>query len=195
MTKGGPLAKAGSKILDSEGYGLIFRQTAQDTSGKLLEMDAFYRPHGKLPPPHFHPAQAEHFEVLSGTFRVHLADAVVDYKPGDSFQVPVGVTHAMHNISGEKGHLRWQTRPALNSEGFFQTVWSMEQAQPDGKRGFGQLLRLGVIFDEYHHEVRLANPVQRMLLKVLAVIARVRGIQARSLLPDETSSSMTDSAA
>jgi quercetin dioxygenase-like cupin family protein len=97
------LAKAGSKILDSEGYGLIFRQTAQDTNGKLLEMDAFYRPHGNLPPPHLHPAQEEHFEILSGTFRVHLANAVVDYKPGGSFHVPIGVTHAMHNISDKKG--------------------------------------------------------------------------------------------
>jgi quercetin dioxygenase-like cupin family protein len=182
------LAKAGSKILDSEGYGLIFRQTAQDTNGKLLEMDAFYRPHGNLPPPHLHPAQEEHFEILSGTFRVHLANAVVDYKPGGSFHVPIGVTHAMHNISDKKGHLRWQTRPAFNSEDFFHTVWSMEQAQPDGKRGFGQLLRLGVIFDEYHQEVRLANPVQRMVLKVLAVLARMRGIHARSPLPDETNS-------
>jgi mannose-6-phosphate isomerase-like protein (cupin superfamily) len=181
-SKGGRMAKAGSKVLDSEGYGLIFRQTSRDTNGELLEMDAFYRPQGKLPPPHHHPAQEEHFEVLDGVFRVHLGDEIRDVHPGDTFIVPMGVTHAMHNIAAEKGHLRWQTRPALNSEGFFEAVWTMETADHPAKRGIGQLLRLAVIFEEYDNEVRLSNKVQRTVLKILAVFAKMVGINARSLL-------------
>jgi quercetin dioxygenase-like cupin family protein len=179
------MARKGSRILDPEGFGLIFRQTAKETKGALLEMDAFYRPRGELPPAHFHPAQAEHFQVLRGTFHVQLENEDLEYHPGDTFSIPAGAAHAMHNTSDEKGHLLWQTRPALKSEGFFESVWSLEQKSPAGRRGFGQLLRLAVIFEEYDQEVRLANKVQRTALKILAIVAKLGGIKAKSLLPDE----------
>jgi quercetin dioxygenase-like cupin family protein len=175
------MAKTGRKIIDAEGFGLIFRKTAADTGGELLEMEAFYRPQSEMPPPHYHPAQEEEFEVYSGVFQVRLGDEERAYRTGERFTIPAGQAHAMCNISAEKGHLLWQTRPAYNSEGFFETLWSMER-----KRGLGQLLRLAVVFKTYEKEVRLSSPVQRVLLKVLAVFARLSGITAGSLLPRET---------
>jgi quercetin dioxygenase-like cupin family protein len=170
-SKRGNMVKAGTKILNAEGYGLIFRKTAQDTNGELLEMDAFYRPRGTKPPLHFHPSQEEYFQVLSGIFQVQLADQSQVYKAGESFQVPIGVPHAMYNISDEKGHLVWQTRPALNSEGFFEAVWGMEQ-QESSQNGIRRLLRLAAIFQTYRREVRLVKPGQRFVLWLLAPLGR-----------------------
>jgi quercetin dioxygenase-like cupin family protein len=169
------LVQARKEILDSEGYGLIFLKKAIDTDGQLLEMEAFYRPQGKMPPPHYHPYQEEHFKVVCGEFRVLIGNEILTYKAGDSFTIPVGVSHGMHNISNEKGQLHWRTCPALNSEGFFETVWKMEQDQPNGRRGLGYILRLAAAFQQYRQEVRLTSNVQRVLLKVLAPIGRFLG--------------------
>jgi quercetin dioxygenase-like cupin family protein len=166
------MVKAGNQIMDAEGYGLIFRKTAQDTNGDLLEMDAFYRPHGEKPPLHFHPSQAEQFQVLAGSFQVQLGDQSRVYQAGESFQVPAGVPHAMHNIADEKGHLLWQTRPALKSEEFFEKMWGMELAE-GSKKGLGRILRLAVIFQTYRREVRLVNTGQRVALWLLAPLGRM----------------------
>jgi quercetin dioxygenase-like cupin family protein len=172
------LAKAGDEILDAAGYGLIFRKTARDTQGELLEMEAFYRPHGQMPPPHYHPNQDEYFQVLAGEFQVILESDTLTFSSGEAFKIPAGASHAMHNMSAEKGHLLWQTRPALDSEGFFETVWKMDRDNPTGKRGLGQILQLALVFHKHSREVRLSNNVQRFLLGVLAPLARLLGYKA-----------------
>jgi mannose-6-phosphate isomerase-like protein (cupin superfamily) len=168
---------AGTQILDEEGFGLIFLKTAADTNGALLEMEAAYRPSSVKPPLHFHPAQEETFEVLQGSFAVTAGEQQYTFHAGDRFTIPYGTPHAMHNISNGRGRLLWQTRPALNSEGFFSAMWGME-AQPAGEnRGVRRILRLAVIFQEYHQEVRLSSPLQRTLLGLLAPLGRLAGIR------------------
>jgi quercetin dioxygenase-like cupin family protein len=162
----------GHEVLDADGYGLIFRHTAGTTNGQLMEMDAFYKPHSQPPPSHYHPRQTEHFQVMSGRFRVVIDGQATSYGAGDSFEVPAGVIHAMHNESGEKGHLIWQTRPALRSEEFFAALWTLELLSPAGGRGLKQLLRLAVLFDEYRAEVRLSGG-PAAILRLLAPIGRL----------------------
>jgi len=54
------------------GQDIIFIQTAKDTNGKLLEMEASWRP-GSVPPPmHYHPYQLEEFMVLEGELSVKM---------------------------------------------------------------------------------------------------------------------------
>jgi quercetin dioxygenase-like cupin family protein len=172
------LAKAGDEILDEHGYGLIFRKTAGETNGELLEMDAFYRPATEAPPLHYHPRQAEHFEVLSGEFRVIRRNEAFTYRAGEAFDIPAAVPHAMYNVAAEKGHLRWQTRPALNSEAFFEVTWSMQRDEQSQARGLKEILHLAVIFDEYAEEVRLSSTIQRLVLKLLAPLGRLLGYRA-----------------
>ncbi|MFO7623533.1 MAG: cupin domain-containing protein [Anaerolineales bacterium] len=173
------MAKAEDEILDAEGYGLIFRKTAQDTQGELLEMEAFYRPKGELPPQHYHPHQEEYFQVLAGTFLVVIGTDKLTFSTGEDFKIPAGTSHAMQNVSAEKGQLLWQTRPALQSEGFFETVWKMDRDSPSDKRTLGQILQLALIFQEYSREVHLSNPSQRIILKLLAPVARILGYKAQ----------------
>jgi quercetin dioxygenase-like cupin family protein len=172
------LAKAGDDIRDEQGYGLIFRQTARETNGELLEMEAFYRPASAAPPLHYHPRQAEHFEVLGGAFQVTRGGETVVYKAGDTFDVPAGIPHAMHNVSCETGHLLWQTRPALNSEGFYEKTWTMDRDNQGQGRGLAEILQLAVIFRAYRDEVRLTSPVQRTVLTLLAPVGRLLGYRA-----------------
>jgi quercetin dioxygenase-like cupin family protein len=172
------VAKAGDTILDDEGYGLIFRQTARETNGELLEMEAFYRPSSELPPLHFHPRQVEHFEVRGGEFHVTRDGETRTFRAGDSFDIPAGAPHAMYNAAAEKGQLLWQTRPALNSEGFFEKSWTMQRDNPSQGRGLKDLLQLAVIFQAYAQEVRLSSASQRLVLQILAPVGRLLGYRA-----------------
>ena len=49
------------------GQRLVFRRTAQETHGALVEVEAFYQPTSVASPAHLHPHQEEYFEVLSGS--------------------------------------------------------------------------------------------------------------------------------
>ncbi|HEV2741880.1 MAG TPA: hypothetical protein VGV91_01855, partial [Rubrobacter sp.] len=49
------------------GQHLIVRNTARNTGGELLEVEAVYtKPTPSRPPVHHHPRQEERFEVLDG---------------------------------------------------------------------------------------------------------------------------------
>jgi hypothetical protein len=79
----------------------------------LLEMEARFTGGGPLPPPHLHPRQEEHFEILDGAVRVVINGVQKRYAAGESFDVPAGTVHQM----GGDGPARliWQVRPALKA--------------------------------------------------------------------------------
>jgi quercetin dioxygenase-like cupin family protein len=46
--------------------------TIRSSSPELLEVEGEWGREGKPPPPHYHPSQDEHFEVLEGTLTADL---------------------------------------------------------------------------------------------------------------------------
>ena len=61
------MAKAGDELLNSvTGLRTVFRKTAEETSGELLQVDWIGEPGWTTGPDHVHPRQEERFEVLSG---------------------------------------------------------------------------------------------------------------------------------
>lgn len=54
------------------GQRLVFRRTAQETNGALVEVEAFYQPTSVTPVAHFHPHQEEYFEVFSGSMTIRV---------------------------------------------------------------------------------------------------------------------------
>lgn len=179
------MASAGDRITASEYEEIFFISTAADTDGNLLEVEVTYEPISDRPPPHYHPSQTEQFEVIAGLFSAEIGGKTTVYHRGDTFQVPAGTIHWMHNVSDEQGKLRWQIRPAMRTEDFFQSSWTLER----DLRAAGSspnLLHFALLLSEFHDEYRLAKPpylVQRILVAVLAPIARLLGYpQASELL-------------
>ena len=76
----------------TEALRTVFRKTAQDTSGELLQVDWSGSPGWSTGPDHVHPRQEERFEVLSGKLglrvggveRVHSADGDVTQRSAAS---------------------------------------------------------------------------------------------------------------
>ncbi len=158
---------------------LRFVKTAADTNGELLEMEATHKPNGTLNPniQHFHPSQDEHFEVLSGSVSAIIAGVTQSYGVGESFDVPRKTVHIMANIADEPAVVRWQVRPAMNTEGFLATVWSAEYEKQQN------VFRLAVLLRAYKHVFRLARPaypMQVVVFGLMALVGRLRGYRAET---------------
>jgi mannose-6-phosphate isomerase-like protein (cupin superfamily) len=112
------LAQEGQEIEGPNGFRLRFVLMTED----LLEMDAHYAGRGDLPPAHFHPSQAEHFEVLDGAVRTVIADEPKRYAAGESFDVAARVVHQM--AGDGPARVKWQIRPALRTAEFLEAAYS-----------------------------------------------------------------------
>lgn len=172
----------GKEFVSPDGERLIFRKTAAETNGELLEMEAIYNPKSPPPPLHYHPYQEEQFQVLGGAFRVKVGEVERTFQTGEAFTVPAGMPHWMHNVSDEEGRLLWQIRPAMKSQDFFATMWGLAAAGKTNADRVPNLLQLAVILRAHRDEFRASNPpyfVQRLLFGLLAPIGRLLGYQAR----------------
>ena len=164
------------------GQHLIIRNIAQDTGGELLEVESVYtKPTPSRPPVHYHPRQEERFEVLSGRLNVVVNGRGRTLEEGEVLTVAPGVPHQMWAAQAG-ARVNWQTRPALKTEAFFETVWGLAKDGKVNDKGVPNLLRVALIAREYEDEFRLASPpwtVQRLLFGSLAPIGRLLGYQAR----------------
>ena len=85
-------------------------------------MEQAYEAGDTGPPPHFHPSQDEHFEVLEGAVLTVVAGEERRYEAGESFDVPVTTPHQM--TGDGPARVRWQVRPALRTAEFFERLYS-----------------------------------------------------------------------
>jgi mannose-6-phosphate isomerase-like protein (cupin superfamily) len=172
------------EVLESpiNGQRAIFRQTADDTGGRLLRLDFFVAPGGFLGNEHLHPKQEERIEVLSGTLRCRVGGSERDVEQGEAVTVPAGTAHTLWNEGEEEAHALVEYRPALRMESLFETLFGLGR---DGKTDEGRspgLLQGAVMLAEFEEEYRLARPplpVQKALLAVLAPMGRLLGYRAR----------------
>ncbi len=168
------------------GQHLIIRITAQDTGGELLEVESVYtKPTPSRPPVHYHPLQEERFEVLSGGLNVRVDGRERKLEEGEVLIVPPGVPHQMW--AAEAGaRVNWQTRPALKTEAFFETIWGLAKDGKVSDKGVPNPLRAALIAREYEDVFRLASPpwaIQRLLFGSLALVGRLLGYQAEYPYP------------
>jgi quercetin dioxygenase-like cupin family protein len=87
-------------------------------SPELLVMEQSYEPDAEPPPPHYHPSQDEHFEVLEGSIALKVGHARSVVPAGESFDIPRGTEHTMGPAGGKPARVRWEVRPALRTEQF-----------------------------------------------------------------------------
>jgi quercetin dioxygenase-like cupin family protein len=125
------MAKAGQEVHNPRQKDrIMFKQTARETSGELLRLEIFTSPNAAPPPDHVHPCQEEHVETLSGTLRARVGGEERTLRAGESLIVPARVPHTWWIGGEEEGHVLVEFRPALNTETFFATMYSLAR---DGK--------------------------------------------------------------
>jgi quercetin dioxygenase-like cupin family protein len=158
------------------GESVRIRQQTPD----MLEVEGEWAPHGTPPPGHFHPAQDERFEVLSGTLHARVDGQEHVLSAGDVLEVPRGAVHQMWNANGEPARAVWRTSPAGRTAEWFAALSALRRSGRLGRNGMPGPLAFGVYLTEYRDVIRLAGPQPLVLglLRVLAAVGRLRGYRA-----------------
>ena len=163
------------------GQQITFLQTAKETNGRLLEMEAQFAPLSKEPPPHYHPGQNEDFTVIEGEIQVKINGVLKNYKASEHFHVPANTVHSMWNNSGSKTIVNWKVQPALNSEYFFETLTGLANDNRTDSDGVPNILQVALLMSKFSGIFRLVKPpfaIQRILFSILSLIGYVFGYRA-----------------
>jgi quercetin dioxygenase-like cupin family protein len=88
----------------------------------LLVLESSYAAGGAPAPEHLHPAQDEHFTVLSGTVLAGVDGERRILREGDELEVPAGTPHEFGGAPEQAGTVRWEVRPALRTWEFLELV-------------------------------------------------------------------------
>ncbi len=182
------MAKAGDELLNPvTGLRTVFRKTAEETSGELLEVDWIGEPGWTTGPDHVHPYQEERFEVLSGKLGLRVGGVERVHGTGDVIVAPAGSAHAAWNAGDDDVHVLVDFRPALRTELAFETLAGLARDGKTNRAGAPKdPLRLALILREYEDEIYFVRPplyVQRVIFGALAKVARLLGYRAEHPYP------------
>ena len=172
------MAKAGEHLQNTvSGEQLVFRRTAADTEGELLEFDWCFPARGSVGL-HVHEAQEEHFEILSGSARLRVGRRRLTVGAGEQLAVPPGTVHGWGNAGQDELWARVQFRPALRTEQLFEDLFAFPREGHVDRKGRPRLLPLATLLHEFRDEIQvpfLPAPVQGRVLALLATLGRRRG--------------------
>jgi len=160
------------------GETLIFRTTAADTDGELVEVECIVAPGGAVAGAHVHPMQEERFEVLEGQVGFRAGRATMVAAPGDVVVVPAGTVHRFWNAGESDARFLCQVRPALEFEALIETMFGLARDGKTNRKGMPNPLRMAVIAYAHRRDVRapyVPAVVQSAGLVVGATIGRALG--------------------
>jgi quercetin dioxygenase-like cupin family protein len=183
------MAKAGDELVNPvTGLRTVFRKTAQDTGGELLQVDWIGDPGWTTGPDHVHPLQVERFEVISGKLGLRVEGVEHALGEGEVIVAPAGSAHAAWNASSnDEVHALIDFRPALRTETAFESLAALARDGKTNKAGAPKNpLLLALILHHYEEEIYFVRPplaVQRMIFGVLAKVARLLGYRAEYPYP------------
>lgn len=163
------------------GQAITFVHTTSDTNGRLLEMVATYGPQSKEPLAHYHPEQAEDFEVLSGELCVRLGGQLKTLRKGDKVHIAANQIHSMWNGSHTPTQVNWQVQPALDTEYLLETITGLANDGKVDKKGTPSLLQTALTGNKFSDVLRFAKPpflVQKILFSLLTPFAYLSGLRA-----------------
>jgi quercetin dioxygenase-like cupin family protein len=155
---------------------IIFRQTARETNGALLQFEEIMAASGIGPPEHVHPRQHERIEVLAGTLGGRVGGRAYQLQAGQHLDIAPGTAHTWWNAGTDDLRLLTDFRPALQTELFFETLYGLARDGRLNARGMPRFLQIAVLVPPC--DMFLAKPpvpLQRALFALLAPVARMRG--------------------
>lgn len=173
------MAEPGEVIVNpATGERIEFRHTSATTGGELLEFDLTLAPCGRVAGfPHKHEV-AERFTIHAGTVTAWLTLVRREFGPGDTLEIPAGVTHYVYNDDpDEEVRATVEVRPAGDFETFFETFFAIAAKRRFVSfRGLPPPLHMALLAYRYGgYGPFLPIPLQRLILAPLAALARLRG--------------------
>jgi quercetin dioxygenase-like cupin family protein len=174
------MAAAGDELVNpATGLRTVFRETARDTDGELLQVDWIGNSGWTTGPDHVHRLQEERFEVLRGRLGLRVQGEEAVHEAGDVIIAPAGAPHAAWNAGDDEVHVLVDFRPALRTEVAFETLAGLAADGKTNRAGAPRNpLLLALILRHYEDEIYFVRPplaVQRAIFGPLAGVARLLG--------------------
>ena len=163
------------------GQSILFLQTAKDSAGKILEMEASWQPHSQKPPDHYHPFQEEQFEVITGELTIKIDGQIILLKAGDWIQIGKNIPHAMWNDSNNVTVVNWKVFPAMNTEHLLELGMGLANDGKINKKGMPHILQIAVMANRFGDVFRLSKPpfvIQKIFFTILSPFAWLAGFKA-----------------
>jgi quercetin dioxygenase-like cupin family protein len=166
-------------------HRLRFERTTDEHGAPAVRCEMWVDPGGGVPP-HVHPRMEEAFTVLAGRMEFLAGRRWVGADAGETVVVPPGTRHAYRNPGSVEAHVVCiATPPDPGLEGFLTAAAKLGQAGgitklgiPKGVKGW---MHGALMLDAYGEMVEMTfppappKPVQRVVMPLLASIARRRG--------------------
>jgi quercetin dioxygenase-like cupin family protein len=174
------MARSGEELINpATGLRTVFRQTAAETGGDLLQVDWIGAPGWTTGPDHVHPLQAERFEVISGELGLRVDGVERTLLVGEAIEAPAGAHHAAWNAGADEVHALVDFRPALRTEIAFESLAGLARDGKTTKAGIPKNpLLAALLLRHFEDEIYFVRPplaLQRLLLTPLAGLARLLG--------------------
>jgi quercetin dioxygenase-like cupin family protein len=165
------------------GETIQFLETAAETDGEYTLIEVTLEPRGGVPMAHVQPYQSETFEILDGELSMKAGCDTLVAQAGDVVSVPPGENHKFWNASSKTVRFRCTVAPALQFEGFIETMFALAADGKLNKRGMPNPLRLAPLALAYFDDVRapvIPAWVQKAGLVPAAALARVIGVAPKT---------------
>jgi mannose-6-phosphate isomerase-like protein (cupin superfamily) len=152
------MARAGDQLFNPlTGEQILFRATACETGGALLEMDAFWAGAARRAVEHVHPEMQERWEMIAGQARFRIDGVERTVGPGEVVIAESGVAHEAWNPAAEPAHVRIQMRPALDWELFVERLFAISRAAHEAGQPAPEAKLLRELVRRFQREIRLAT--------------------------------------
>lgn len=167
-----------NQVIENKTFGdrCKFLITAADSKGEVMKGEFWCKPGGEGPPLHYHPVQSEKFEVVKGELGLLCNGKEMILKPGETFTVAPNDSHKWWNAGKEELITNVELRPALKTEFFLETVYSLDvQGKANKKTGLPGPLQFAAILNEYYGEIFVVGPpipAQKFMAKVIGGFAK-----------------------
>jgi mannose-6-phosphate isomerase-like protein (cupin superfamily) len=173
------------------GERMVFRKTAHDTNGTLLEIEFFIKPHsGKGLGAHIHPSFDERFEIITGSACYMIGHDECFAAAGDVVVLPKAIAHVHPwNVGDDVLHVRRViqfSRPEKSMlaaiEAFLETLYALAQQGKVGNnslpKNFLQRMVVAQAIQPATYVAGLPVVFQRSLFGALAAYGRAWGYKA-----------------
>lgn len=148
------MARAGDELVNPiTGERIVFRRTAAETGGRLLEMEALWTRPGWRAAEHVHPEMQERWEVIAGAASFRIDGVEWTAGPGEKIVAEPAVPHLAWNLGGEPVRLRIQMRPALAWETFVERLFALAADAHAGKLGTPDPALVRELLGEFPREI------------------------------------------
>ncbi len=161
-------------------YVLVLEHTAERSVGEMVAV-----PGGAVAGPHHHPEQSERFEVIEGVMGYKRGDQEGTLTAGESMTVQPGVVHDWWNAGEDNLRARITVSPPGKFAAMIGAVWGLAALGRSDAKGMPRIVDAALLAEAFGDEIvfeRPPQPIQRLLVALVAPIARRRG---RSVTSDE----------